>query len=1020
MSARFLSGSAIAAAVALCTVTMAARAQEIPYRLGRWNPDSFGNQRVVLNVPQQAKVTTRPGGAPFMARVRIPWRRRDTHPELKQIIVTDSAGKRVTNVVALSVRRDSGDVVFEPSAGYGDYYLYYLPYIGSVKSNYPKISYPTQDSTADPAWIKSARSSYASASPAVVTAFESVDSMSLIWPMEVSATDGEVAALRARFQGQPMVIFPEDRTRPIKMTTDLPMRWVAAASSRVLHGTALRDEYYAFQLGVWALRPLDSVRVRFGALTGPAGSTVAASAFNCINTDGVDWMGRAYKRTVTVEAGKVSPLWCGVMIPATARAGAYHGTATVVASGGKSSVVPIALTISATRAVNHGDDEPWRLSRLRWLDSRLAEDGPPMAPYIPVTGTPAALSVLGRQIALDPLGFPKQITSFFDPGMTRILAKGRPMLVKPISLVVADSAGHSLPFVPGIVHVTSRTSSRVAFSSSGRSGALHLDVHGELDFDGNLEYRVGLVSDRAMPVSDVRLTMPLRNDVARFFMGMSQMGGNAPDEYDWQWDVKRNQDAVWIGDVNAGVQLTLKDDQYIRPLNTNFYQLRPLVMPRSWSNNGRGGCHFESSVHSYDATCYGGPRTLAKGDTLWFNFRLLVTPFHPIDTKTHFDTRYYHAYKPVDTVKAAGANLVNVHHATEINPYINYPFLRPEAMKAYADSLHAANMRFKIYYTVRELTNRAPELWALRSLGSDVLASGPGGGHSWLQEHMIDDYITGWVVPQLRDVAMVTSGISRWHNFYIEGMQWLTQHAGVDGIYLDDVAFDRATMLRLRRVLTTNGTRGEKIDLHSANQFNKADGYTSSANLYLEHFPFIDRLWFGEYFNYDNPPDYWLVEMSGIPFGLLGEMLQGGGNPWRGMLFGMTARLPWAGDPRELWKVWDDFGISQATMQGWWTPAPPVTTGRSDILATTYSRPGSALIAVASWARDTTAVRLRINWRALGLDSTKVRIEAPEIANFQPARSFRVGEPIPVPNGRGWVLMVKPLTAGRAPGKLPQ
>ena len=232
-------------------------------------------------------------------------------------------------------------------------------------------------------------------------------------------------------------------------------------------------------------------------------------------------------------------------------------------------------------------------------------------------------------------------------------------------------------------------------------------------------------------------------------------------------------------------------------------------------------------------------------------------------------------------------------------------------MKAYADSLHAAGMRFKIYYTVRELTNRAPELWALRSLGTEVLAGGPGGGHSWLQEHVVDNYTGGWVVPALRDVALVTSGISRWHNFYIEGMQWLTQHAGVDGIYLDDVAFDRNTMLRLRRVLAAHGGPGERIDLHSANQYNKNDGFASSANLYLEHFPFIDRLWFGEYFNYDSPPDYWLVEMSGIPFGLMSEMLEGGGNPWRGMLFGMTNRLPWTGgDPRELWKAWDDFGIS--------------------------------------------------------------------------------------------------------------
>ena len=41
------------------------------------------------------------------------------------------------------------------------------------------------------------------------------------------------------------------------------------------------------------------------------------------------------------------------------------------------------------------------------------------------------------------------------------------------------------------------------------------------------------------------------------------------------------------------------------------------------------------------------------------------------------------------------------------------------------------------------------------------------------QEHVGTDYITGWVVPEIRDIALVTSGISRWHNHYIEGLDWL-------------------------------------------------------------------------------------------------------------------------------------------------------------------------------------------------------------------------------------------------------
>jgi hypothetical protein len=356
-----------------------------------------------------------------------------------------------------------------------------------------------------------------------------------------------------------------------------------------------------------------------------------------------------------------------------------------------------------------------------------------------------------------------------------------------------------------------------------------------------------------------------------------------------------------------------------------------------------------------------------------------------------------------------------VHHATAINPFINYPFLRPDAMKAYVDSAHALGMRVKIYYTVRELTNHAPELPALRSLGTEVIAPGPGGGASWLQEHLDGNYIGGWYVARIRDAAVVNTGISRWHNFYVEGLDWLVDNIGIDGLYIDDVAFDRSIMVRVRKSLT-RGRPDPLIDLHSANQYNPRDGFASSANLYLEHFPFIDRLWFGEYFDYDASPAYWLVEMSGIPYGLMGEMLEGGGNPWRGMLFGMTNRLPWSGDPRELWRFWDTYRIQDTRMIGWWVPGSPVRTGRPDVLATVYQGEGRSIVALASWATDTARVRLAVDWTRLGLDPANARIVAPELPGYQPAASFGPYDPIPVAPGRGWLLLFETTLANPGSG----
>ena len=106
---------------------------------------------------------------------------------------------------------------------------------------------------------------------------------------------------------------------------------------------------------------------------------------------------------------------------------------------------------------------------------------------------------------------------------------------------------------------------------------------------------------------------------------------------------------------------------------------------------------------------------------------------------------------------------------------------------------------------------------------------------------------------------------------------------------------------------------------------------------FMHLMPYIDSLWFGEGYNYDEAPEYWLVEMgsnpnpipnpnpnpdpnpnpnpnpdpnpnpgpkpkpkpnqvemSGIAFGLMGDMMHAG-NMWRGMLYGMTTRFRCAG-----------------------------------------------------------------------------------------------------------------------------
>ena len=66
-------------------------------------------------------------------------------------------------------------------------------------------------------------------------------------------------------------------------------------------------------------------------------------------------------------------------------------------------------------------------------------------------------------------------------------------------------------------------------------------------------------------------------------------------------------------------------------------------------------------------------------------------------------------------------------NGTLVNPYINYPFVPPTVrfMANYTAQARALGLRTKIYYTVRELSNRAAELFALRAIGGMLVGGDP-------------------------------------------------------------------------------------------------------------------------------------------------------------------------------------------------------------------------------------------------------------------------------------------------------
>ncbi|MEA3461223.1 MAG: DUF6067 family protein, partial [Bacteroidota bacterium] len=730
---------------------------------------------------------------------------------------------------------------------------------------------------------------------------------------------------------------------------------------------------------------------------GPGGSVLDSSRLTCFNTGGTDIYGNSFVKEVDVRQDRVQALWIGVDIPEDIKPGKYYGSILVGAAAGEKQEVGIELKIGRKVLADRGDSEPWRHSRLRWLNSKAGLDTAPVAPYTPISQTGEfEFQLYGKHIRTGDKGLPESIrVSEYEllesPMVFRILDKNSEILF-------AESNFHSLENLGGILN------------SSWTNHSEQLELHGEgsLESDGYMRYQFTLKAKQDMQLKDVRLEIPFRTGIAQYMMGMGLAGTAVPEQHQSGW--KGPEDSFWIGNTRGGLWVELRGSSYHGPLLNLYHPPHP----QSWNNDGSGGFSIQRTDKQVKASVFTGEMELEAGEEMSFEFAILITPVKALQSLSQFRDRYFHNSAQPDPGPEdleAGIRIVNLHHANPFNPFINYPFKAVDVMKPFVERNQAKGLKVKIYYTIRELSNHVPEIWALRSLQDEIFSYGPGGGYPWLREHLVVAYRHQWYdhADDTRvDASILTAqGDSRWINYYIEGLGWLIRNVGIDGLYMDDVAFDRHVMKRIRKVMEQEKP-GCLIDLHSNTGFSKGP-----ATQYAEYFPYVDKLWFGESFLYDEMSwENWLVEVSGIPFGHMGDMLHGGGNPWLGMVFGMTTRLPWSTEgvtcnPSAIWEIWDDFGIESAGMKGFWDTDPLVKTGHPNIKATAYVHENKVLISLGNFSDEPEEVTLQINWEQLRFGPENASLKAPDIENFQETLSCRPDQPIVVEARKGWLLYLE-------------
>ena len=682
----------------------------------------------------------------------------------------------------------------------------------------------------------------------------------------------------------------------------------------------------------------------------------------------------------------------------------------------------LSLTVRDKLLADAGDSDLWRQSRLRWLDSTIGLDDEVFPPYTPVTVEGHALpSLAGR------CDWP---TSACRQHHQQLHAKrGRHRRRAAGTAGGADAVG-------------GRDGRRAAVGLAGRGPKTVADIGGRClgaDQQGAAcrdclprqdgvrrlrQLQADLKAAEAADLKDIRLEIPLRREIATYMMGLGRKGGFRPDEWQWKWDVDRANNQLWIGDVNAGLSCKLKHDRGpLGPVQSPGNRVLPgLEQRRPGRLHGRGRAGDRVLIRAYT-----GPRHVAAGEELHFNFGLLITPVKTA-RQGPLAWRYFRhcSASPSTEVAPHAARRSSTSIRATPEPVHQLPVRTRRQTHAYVARGARPQLKVKLYYTVRELSNYAAEFWALRSLGHEVFLDGPGF-------RLADQFETTNRPPGRTRPAVPGFANTRYrlrarlaHAFRPRPLRRRHRHHRTLALaqllprgsqLADPQRRDR------RPVPGRHRLRPRDHEARAQGDGPRRPGLPDRFPLRQQlpsrvrpeqlrqpvhgAFPYIDSLWFGEGFNYNESPDYWLVEISGIPFGLFGEMLQAAatlaGHDLRHDRSPQLRRrsacaLETLGRVRH--RPGADDRLLGARLSREDRPA-------RDMLATAYVQSGEDAGVAGELGPTSRACRLKIDWKALGLDPQKAHLFAPAISGFQEAAFVGPGATrVPVMPARGWSLII--------------
>ncbi|MGB9597930.1 MAG: glycoside hydrolase domain-containing protein, partial [Candidatus Poribacteria bacterium] len=468
---------------------------DVPFSVANsaWKSE-LGNHRVRVYVSEKSNAVL----------AEIQWRRRDPNPENKAIMIFDSlTGEQIKNVFAFEISREYGKIVFQPISAPGEYYIYYMPYKANPIPWAYTTEYLTPQSTADQKWLNSI-SNIDNLPKAKVLEIQARTEFDRFDPMEVIATKAEIKSLVESHKDRSYLLFPEDRKYPIRMSDDLPLRWIRNGAKDEFIGEALRGEFYVFQIGVYSIKSdIEDLDIDFDKGTIPINGE-----FQFFNKNGFDWLGRPLHKTISIKSNKVGALWFGMQIPENAKPGEYYGNLIIKPKNLPETRVRISLKLDEKTIEDNGDNELWRLARLRWLNSTIGLDDEVTKPYTPLKINGKEVECLGRSVKFADNGLPDGIKS----SSYEILARPITLNIKTGNDLISNDNSK--------ITLSKETNGTVVWDSVCENEYFATICQSKMEFDGFVNFRISIRPKRNIDVKDIYLDIPINREIAVYMMGM--------------------------------------------------------------------------------------------------------------------------------------------------------------------------------------------------------------------------------------------------------------------------------------------------------------------------------------------------------------------------------------------------------------------------------------------------------------------------------------------------------------------